>query len=787
MINEFKAELYHPGEKSWKEGEFDVTRSAMWSAPGCHNGCGVLFYSKDGKLDHVEGDPDSWDMGRLCLRCLGQSEKVYHKDRLMYPMLRDRADRGKDAWKRITWDEALDWIEDAYNDVCETIRTYPGGIGPEGITVHTGTGRNAMWQEAFICRGAFGSPNFTSSFLSGECCYQPRSYSAMFKYGDINIADCAQTHVERYDLDEYVVPEVILLWGNQPLESNGDITGHMLIDLMRMGSKLITIDPGLTWLNAKADIHLKVRPGTDTALALAMLHVIINEELYDKDFVEKWVYGFEDYKEHVQEWTPEKAEEICWIPADDIRAAARMYANAKPALLQWGLALDQQISGFEACMAIEDLQAITGNLDVPGGQIITRMAYNCAKKYGCGLEFIDDDMKERRIGLYESPIVAAGYAPLLTSDRVLEQIESGEPYPILMSLFEATNPLACTAQDASRVYEAMMGVKYIIVHDVVMTPTAMALADLVLPAQYSVEREGYHSWYNPLAAITPGADVYGEGKSDDELCLWLGKRFNPDFFNQFETARDFITWIIQDEGHGWHGTWEELSEVCTDYWPFNEEYRKYEKGLLRQDGQPGFATATGQFELASPIAPLLGMNPMPEHVEPYEGPLRTPELMEEYPYILTTGHRSWGFFHSEQREVSYMRQFEQNPVCTISRDVAENEGISDGDWIWIENDRGKFKQIAKIVDGQMPGLVRAKHGWWFPEQEGAAPNLYGVFDCNSNDCTTMGVIGKSGYGAPAKSTICKVYKLTDENNVSCGEIVTQGGGFGGNHKTKFQA
>ncbi len=785
MINEFNKDLYHPGEWQWQEGEFTVTRSAMWSAPGCHCGCGVLIYSKDGQFDHVEGDPESWDMGRLCLRCLGQKEQVYYKDRLKYPLLLD-GPKGSNKWKRISWDEAYAWIKEKYDEVCETIRTYPGGIGPEGIVCFCGTGRNTMWQQAFICRGVFGSPNFTSGFLSGECCYQPRSYSAMFKYGDINISDMSQTHRNRYDYEEYVIPEVILLWGNEPLVSNGDIQGHAIIDLMRQGSKLIVVDPALTWLASKADIHLKVRPGTDTALALAMNNYIIQNDLYDHEFVENWVWGFEDYAEHCAEWTLERAEEITWIPAEDIAAAARMYAEAKPGCFQWGLALDQQISGFEACMAVEDLTAICGNLDVPGGQIIVRMAYNCSKKYGCGMEFISEEMLARRIGLEESPIVAAGYAPLLTSDRVLEQMESCEPYPLMMAFVQGSNSLANTAQDVTRVYEAWKNIKYTIVHDVVMTPTAVAFADLVLPAAFSVERAGYHSWYNPLAAITPGADRYEECKSDDELVLELGKIFRPDFFDQFETVEDFLTWIIMDEGNGVEYDWNTLKEKTSDYWPWNEEYNKFRRGLLRHDGQPGFATATGKYELASPIAGLLGMNPMPEQVEPYESPLRTPELMEEYPYLLTTGHRSWGFFHSENRQNPLMRQFEQNPVCDISKEIAEKEGIQEGDWIWIQNDRGRAKQIAHIAPGLMPQLVRAKHGWWFPEQEGAEPNLFGTFESNCNNMTTMGVIGRCGYGAPAKSTICKIYKVTDENNVSCGEIVTRGGGFGGNHRTKFQ-
>ena len=783
VINEFNEELYHPGEWRWQEGDYTVTRTGLWSAPGCHNGCGILAYTKDGEFSHVEGDPLSGWHGRLCERCLDVQEMVYHEDRIKYPMLLD-GPKGSNKWKRISWDEAYEWIRNAYDDVCETIRQYPGGIGPEGIVAVCGTGRNTMWQQAMILRGVFGSPNFTSAFLSGECCYQPRSFSALFKFGDTTIADCAQTFPDRYYNDQYVVPEVILVWGNEPLHSNGDIFGHWLIDLMRMGSKLIVVDPALTWLASKAEIHLKVRPGTDTALALAMMNVIINEDLYDHDFVDNWVFGFDEYKEHVQDWTPERAEEMCWVPADDVRAAARLFATAKPATLQWGLALDQQISGFEACSAIEDLTALTGNLDVPGGNIIIRYAYNSSKKYGCGMEFLSQEMLDRRIGLDETPIVKAGYSPMLTSDRVLEQMESGDPYPIMMMWVQGSNGIACTAQDSSRVYNAWKKVKYTVVHDYVMTPTAVAFADLVLPCAMSFERASYRSWYNPLRAITPCADRYYEAKSDDELVLELGKQYRPDFFGQFDTIEDFLTWMIQDEGNGVDYDWTELSHRVYDYWDWDMTYKKYEKGLLRRDGRPGFSTATGLYEMASPIAELLDMNPLPEQVEPYESPYRTPELMEEYPYLLTTGHRHWGFFHSENRQQKYMRQFEMFPDCDISPEMAEKEGIEEGDMIWIETDRSRIKQKAHIAPGGMPELVRVRHGWWFPEQEAAEPNLYGTFDSNGNALTTMGVVGRCGYGSPTKSLICKIYKVTPENDCSPTEVVTTKGGFGGNHKTK---
>ena len=174
---------------------------------------------------------------------------------------------------------------------------------------------------------------------------------------------------------------MVIVWANQPLASNPDgFVGHWLIDLMRMGTKFIVVDPALTWLASKAEIWLQIRPGTDCALALGFLNVIINEDLYDHEWTETWTYGFDSLVERIKEYPTDKVAEICWVDEQDIIDAARMYANAKPAGVQWGLAIDMQISAMEASNAIDDMVAICGNLDVPGGYVLVRYAYNSSKK-----------------------------------------------------------------------------------------------------------------------------------------------------------------------------------------------------------------------------------------------------------------------------------------------------------------------------------------------------------------------------------------------------------------------
>ncbi|MEG2369431.1 MAG: molybdopterin-dependent oxidoreductase [Raoultibacter sp.] len=786
MINEFNKDLYKEDWR-WYEDGYEVTRTSVWTGPGCHNGCGVLCYTKDGKLEKIEGDPNfGYSQGRLCLRCINMVESIYNNDRLKWPLLRD-GEKGENKWKRITWDQAFDWIEETYGKICDTIKNDFGGIGPEGIVTLSGTGRNAMWHGAMILRAVFGSPNMAFGFLSADSCYQPRMTANLLKEGDCWILDASQLHPDRYENKDWKCPEVVVVWGNEPLASNPDgFMGHWLVDLMRLGSKFVVIDPALTWLASKAEIWLRVRPGTDCALALAFLNVIINEDLYDHEFVENWCYGFDELTERVQDYDPAKVAEICWVDAEDIKAAARLYAQAAPGAVQWGLAIDMQISAMEASAAISDLVAITGNLDIPGGNVLVRYAYNSSKKYGCGLEFISQEMLDRRIGTDQSPIHKAGYTPFIPPDLLLEAMETGVPYMPQMLWVHGTNPIANMGGDAPRIYRAWKNVPYTVVCDYYLTPTAVAFADLVLPMAMSVERDSFRSWWQPLRTITASAGRYFECKMDEELVLDLGKRFNPDFFGQFGDVHEFLTWMIQDDGNGVDYDFDELNHRVYDWWDFNETYKKYEKGMLREDGQPGFVTATGLYEIYSPLFDVWGFDPLPHHMEPFEGPYSTPELYKQYPYIYTSGHRHIGMFHSEHRQLPTMREIHPTAIADLPAEIAKEIGVIEGDWVWFENQRGKCKQQVHIAPGLLPNVVRARHGWWFPEQQAAEPHLFGVFDCNGNNLTTMGVYGPTHYGAPYKSTLCNCYKVTPENDCSPSEIVTKLGGFGGYDYTRYE-
>ena len=759
---EYNKELYKT-DFHWKEGEYDVYRNVQWSGPGCHGGCGVLFYVRDGKVHHIEGDPNcEHNQGRLCMRCLNMVDEALNNPERLDSPLKRAGERGENKWERISWDEAYDIIEEQVRSIWEK-------YGSTSIVGVVGTGRNINWQVPLLTYGGFRSPNFSLSFLSGESCYLPRAVASTFTLGAQTVVDCGQFAAERYDHPDYVYPEVILNWGCNPVVSNADgFFGHWLIDCMKKGgSKLIVVDPRLTWMAAKADIWLQVRPGSDNAVALAMLNVIISEDLVDYDFVNNWCYGFDELKDAVADWTPERAAEIAWCKAEDIRDAALLYGKGKPSALHWGLATDMTTNGLPQAQSFMCLTAITGNVDVPGGNYLAVTPYRVATMFDVGYkEFISPEVNARRIINPAFPVQKSGLSP----DWMLRTIETEDPYPIRMMYMAGTNPITNMGADAPRVYRALQKIPFIVVADMWMTPTILGCADLVLPVAMSCERSFIRGWWTPLIAAKQIVEHEG-ARSDERICIELLQRLNPEYFGEMD-EEGLLDWLLKRSNAPY--TFDELHQKQWDY--VFEGYRRYETGGLRPDGQPGFMTTTGKFELSSTLLNALGKHAVTYFEEPPESPYSSPELYGEYPLVLTTGKRSWEFFHSEHRNMPTMREFHPDPLVDIHPDTAEKLGIKDGDWVWIENQRGRCRQRANVTITTDPRVVNAEHGWSFPEQAHEAPSLMGVFNSNINNLTTQMVTGEVGYGAPYKCLLCKVYKCTEENseNLPCDMVAATG-------------
>lgn len=743
---EDKGYMTVPHEKPWQyqEGDCTVTRGSAWTGPGCHIGCGVLLYTDaDGKLVKVEGDPENpYNEGRLCVRCLDLPEVTNHKDRLLYPMRRDPKDRGKNKWERMSWDEAVDYVSGRLIEIRDK-------YGPETVLFGQGTGRDIS---GWITRIAwsYGSPNYCCFALSGNACYLPRVAGMAATSGGYTVADCAQQFPDRYDNPNWRCPEMMVLWGNYPLRANSDgFYGHWMIDLMKRGMKIMMVDPRVTWLSLKAEEHLRLRPGTDAALALGMMNVIINENLYDHDFVEKWTYGFDELSERVQEYSPAKVAEITWVPEEQIIRAARLLATSKPCAMQWGLAVDMVKEALPAGQAIVGLFQITGNVDIPGGNIfpVELIAYSG----GWGGDLISEEQKAKRIGLDDYPLLKLGFQ-VASNDSLLETLLTDKPYKMRGAWLQTNNAIACMGAEPKRVMEGLLRLEFNVVVDLFMTPTAMAVADVVLPACTYPEKDGLRLGDGlQRGEVINKVTQVGEAKSDAEINLLIGKRLNPDAW-PWDNVQDMLSAMIESTGM----TFSELREQAPIYLPF--EYRRYETGKLRADGRPGFNTATGRIELWSTFYSQCGLDPMPYYDEPNPSPLSTPELMEEYPLVLTTGARRWSSFHSEHRQVDRLRRMDPWPYIEIHPETAAKYGFTEGEWVWVENQLGRAKRTVKITPIVDPRVVSCDHGWWLPERD--PENLYDVFDVNINNLVPM-ACGKSGFGANYKTSICKLYKVEE--------------------------
>jgi thiosulfate reductase / polysulfide reductase chain A len=689
----------------------------------CHGGCGTLVHVKDGIITKIVGDPESpISKGSLCVKGQSSLGLVYHSDRLKYPVIR-RGERGEGNWHRISWDEAL-------NKICERLKDIKEKYGAEAIALGQGTGRHHYH---FIPRfaNAFGTPNWCEPGFAQ--CLLPRFKVSRLTYGDFFVCDYYGE----------IKPKCILFWGHNPLVSgpDGEIASRVKEYIDKGHPKLIVVDPRLTKLANKADIWLQLRPGTDDALALGILNVIIAEELYDKEFVDKWTFGFEKLIERVKEYPPELCEKITWVPVKKIREAARLYAMTKPACVDWGCAIEQTPKAIQTVRAIAILPALTGNIDQPGGNIfgmhIIRNVPSCLNK-------LPPIMWEKRLGANKFKLLG-GFDKTMPSAHIpslFEAICTGKPYPIKALLIFGNNALV-TYANSKKVFEALMKLEFLVVTDIFMTPTA-ALADMVLPAATWLEVDqvvGLPIAADNVVLVQQKIIEMWECKQDEWILTELARRLNLD--SAIEPLEEVYNYQLKPLGL----TFKQLKQKGHISVPII--YKKFEKD--------GFKTPSGKIELYSSILEKLGYDPLPYYKEPPESPLSTPHIAKQYPLILTTGGRVLSYFNSEFRQITALRKAHPDPLVEIHPETAKNYGIADKDWVWIETLRGRTKQKAMLTLGIDPRVVHIEHGWWYPEKTG--PD-YGLWESNANILTnSCGPYDPAMGTYQLRALLCKVYKF----------------------------
>jgi len=701
----------------------------------CHCECGVLVHVRDGEVIKVEGDPEHpMSRGFTCIKARTYPGVTHHPDRLKYP-LRRAGERAGGKWERITWDEALDAIA---KKLTETRAKY----GPESFATIHGDGPRPTHYATGCLTYALGSPNYVSD--NTHICYLPSYVAGHWTMGGSILMDVGP---------DYRNSNCILIIGGNPLAAHPARGPEILGAMRERKAKLIVIDPRRIELADKADLWLQVRPGTDAALVLGMIRTIIDEELYDKEFVNKWCYGFDKLKERIEEYPVAKVADITWVPADKIREAARLYATTKPAALHQRVAVEHNINSTQTCRAIHLLVALTGNIDVPGGNVFPMPlpGYVSLSSLWAGEDIRPGvEVEEKRLGAREYPLIAGAgaVAPLVPMPITHDAIRFGTPYP-LKAVFCAGANIVVNMQSSRVLWESLKdNLELFVVTDLFMTPTA-ELADYVLPAATWLERDELCDvmYVNCIGARQKAIEPLYESWHDLKMAIELVKRLPW-------ANRKALPWNSVDEFNealvkGVGITFRELKEKGYLKWPM--KHKKYQEN--------GFNTPTGKVELYSTGFEEYGYDPLPFYIEPPESPLSTPELLNDYPLILYTGGKHIEYFHSEGRQIAALRERVPDPLVEIHPETAKQANIEDGDWVWIETpqvrgERVRFK--ARLTDAVHPKMAHARHCWWFPEKP--APE-HGCFDSNINVVLTDEPPREEiSCSVRTRGTLCRVYK-----------------------------
>lgn len=740
--------------------------------------CATRNYMKDGKWVHVEGNPEAgnnWGYGSktLCAKGNAAMQTLYNPARLEYPMKRT-GEKGEGKFERCSWEEALGAIA---SKLLENREKY----GPESYAALSPQECKFVGQMGRRFLNVYGSPNYLHSAI---CVMQIMSSQ------HVSIGKATTTTPLQMDKTKLLVS-----WGvngeNSAVNNIMDARPVERLDAMENGLEFIDIRPMLDPLASHAAEWVPIRPGTDLALALAVLNVLVTEDLYDHDFCENWCNGFDKFAEHVKQFPPSWASPITGISEEQIEKIARMMGTMKPMGIQYGnSAGDQANDGSWLCICINLIEAITGNLDVPGGggasllvgpPLIDIESLNWIPTLPEKLPVYEEDTengwapsRSRLVApefprWYQDPETWSSFGlfrePSSATYRALMSVLTEEPYPLKSVFAHATNPLSQTRQP-QKIAEALKKLDFYFVMDTFWNPSC-DYADYVLPActrfEDSCQIDGRNMPEGTFIGIEQKlAEPLGESRSD-----W---RFYCDLAVEMGFGEDF-----------WNGDFDQaLREQLEPTGISLEELR--EKGYVfveRTDGTTPTEPSYQNYDQIFSMLPngkvqcyneILGGKPnnrddgelgyLPEYQGPPEGLAETPDLAAEYPLIFSDVHAHRMSVHSYFSNLPYMRERNRKPWAKINPATAKKYGIEDGEWMKIESPHGWIKMVAEYFEGVSPEVIMGKRGWWQDCQELDEPG-YGCLDGGSEvnalyDATMTNF--DPFHSAMAKQTLVKISK-----------------------------
>lgn len=695
---------------AWEKGRNGETIIPTTCASHCGGSCLLKVHVKDGVITRIETDDGPEPQLRGCLRGRSYRQRVYAKDRLLHPLKRKGA-RGSGEFERISWDEALDTVASELLRVREQ-------YGNQSILLLPMSG------DVISLHGVFTMFRLLSMFGGyttwwGATSFHGGMFASYFNYGTLYATNTR---------DDVPNSKMIVMWGwNPAVTVTGTNTAWYMAQAKENGAKVVAVDPYYTDSAAAfAEQWVPIKPGTDTAMLLAMAYVMIKENLHDQAFLDTYTVGFGRFKDHVlgvddgAAKTPAWAQEITGVPAETIAQLARDYATIKPAALMSGTGPGRTAFGEQFHRATITLAAMTGNVGVSGGDSAARAWESIAGGYpypvfvGAALPFVPNPLEQP--SPYEGLWLHEAYPNVhytKIADAILKGKAGGYPADYKAAIISNANYLN-QLPNINKIVKAMNALEFVAVEEHFMTSTAR-YADIILPTTTYMERndlavgvgEAFIGYQNQI--IEPRGECRSHNEIAKDLAVRLGIEGYDDAGEE-KRLRD----LVESAGIG---DFDEFREKAIHWIEKDEPYVAFKVQIDDPANNP-FPTPSGKIEIYSER--IAEMNdpkipPIPKYIEGWEGP--GDPLAEKYPLQLITNH--WkGRANAQYANIPMLQ--EQTPQAVFINSVdAKARGIKDGDRVRVFNDRGETMTPAAVTERITPGVVILPTGTWYePDENG---------------------------------------------------------------------